>query len=118
MSESAPSTGRQVALVIAGLLFAGLWIAAHIVWASMALMATLMANDAGAASSEQHTAFMGGMLGGQIMAGAAGIPGGFAFFWRRARKWLWIAFAVLFVGGALWQAIAFQSFLTAASAPT
>jgi hypothetical protein len=81
----------------------------------MSLMGTLMANDAGGASSDQHMAFVGGMLGGQILAGAAGIPGGLAFFWRSLRKWLWITFATLVVGGAVWQVVAIQSFITAAS---
>jgi hypothetical protein len=117
MSATPPSHGIRISLIIGGILFAGLWIAAHFVWASMALMGTLMANDAGAATSDQHVAFMGGMLGGQILAGAAGIPGGLAFFWRSLRKWLWILFAALFVGGAVWQVVAFQSFTTAASSP-
>jgi len=117
MSDSPTSNGVRTALVLCGLLFAGLWVAGHIVWASMSLMGTLMANDAGGASSDQHMAFMGGILGGQIMAVAAGIPGGLAFFWRSLRKWLWILFAALFVGGAVWQVVAFQSFTTAASSP-
>lgn len=114
-SPPSPSTGARVALIILGLLFTALWIVGHVVWATMALMGTLMANDAGGASSDQHMAFMGGMLGGQIMAGGAGVPGGLAFFWRSLRKWLWILFAALFVSGAVWQVVAFQFFITAAS---
>ncbi len=117
MSDSPPSRGVRVALVLCGLLFAGLWVAGHIVWASMSLIGTLMANDAGSASGDAHMAFMGSMLGGQMMAGAAGIPGGLAFFWRSLRKWLWILFAALFVSGAVWQVVAFQFFITAASSP-
>jgi hypothetical protein len=49
------------------------------------------------------------------MAGGAGVPGGLAFFWRSLRKWLWILFAALFVSGAVWQVVAFQFFITAAS---
>ena len=74
-----------------------------------------MANDSGAASSDQHMSLIGGILGGQFLAGAAGIPGGLAFFWRSARKWLWISFAILFIAGAIWQILAFLSFFRAAS---
>lgn len=117
MNETSPSKGVRVVPIIFGILFAGLWVTAHIVWGSMALMGTLMANDAGAATSDQHVAMMGGVLGGIVMAGAAGIPGGLAFFWRGARKWLWISFALFFVGGAVWQVLAFQSFMAAAASP-
>ncbi|MDZ4290037.1 MAG: hypothetical protein U0984_18875 [Prosthecobacter sp.] len=103
-------------LVLAGIVFTVLWIVAHVTWATMSLMGTLMANDSGAASNDQHMALMGGMLGGQIVAGAAGIPGGLAFFWRGKRKLLLILFAILFVAGALWQVAAFYSFFSSASA--
>jgi hypothetical protein len=98
-----------------GIGFAVLWIAGHIVWGAMAMMGSLMANDSGGASSDQHMALIGGMLGGQITSGAAGIPGGLAFFWSGKRKWLWILFAVLFIAGAAWQWFAFQSFFTASA---
>ena len=115
MSDNTSSTGVRVVPLILGFVFAMLWIAAHVVWGSMALMGTLMANDAGAASSDQHMAMMGGVLGGIVMAGAAGIPGGLAFVWRGARKWLWVAFALFFIGGVIWQVVAFQSFIAAAA---
>ena len=101
--------------VVLGVLFMGVWIVGHVIWATMALMGTAMANDSGAASSEAHVSLIGGVLGGQVVAGLAGIPGGLAFFWRRARKGLWVLFGVLFVSGAVWQILAFQSFVSAAS---
>jgi hypothetical protein len=115
MSESPPAKGVSALSIVLGLLFAGLWLCAHVFWGSMALMGTLMANDVGAASSDQHMAMVGGVLGGIVMAGAAGIPGGLAFVWRGARKWLWISFALLFIGGVVWQVLAFQSFIAAAA---
>ena len=115
MSESSPAKGASALSLVLGLLFAGLWLCGHVVWGSMALMGTLMANDAGSASTDQHMAMMGGVLGGIVMAGAAGIPGGLAFFWRSARKWLWLSFALFFIGGGVWQLIAFRSFIAAAA---
>ena len=106
----------SVAMIILGILFTVVWIAGHFVWAAMAMMGSLMANDSGAASSDQHMALIGGVLGGQVLAGAAGISGGLAFFWRKPRKWLIITFALLFIGGAVWQYMAFQSFFTTAAA--
>jgi hypothetical protein len=85
--------------------------------ATMALMGTAMANDSGAASSEAHVSLMGGVLGGQVVAGLAGIPGGLAFFWRGARKVLWLLFGVLFVSGVVWQILAFKSFVTSTHLP-
>jgi hypothetical protein len=101
--------------VVLGVLFMAVWIVGHVIWATMALMGTAMANDSGAATSEAHVSLMGGVLGGQVVAGLAGIPGGLAFFWRGARKGLWVLFGVLFVSGAVWQILAFQSFVSAAS---
>lgn len=118
MSEVTPgpavAKGVSAWMVVLGVLFMGVWIAGHVIWATMALMGTVMANDSGAASSEAHVSLMGGVLGGQVVAGLAGIPGGVAFFWRGARKVLWILFGVLFVSGAVWQILAFKSFVTAA----
>lgn len=113
MSESPPAYSVSALSIVLGLLFTGLWLCGHVVWGSMALMGTLMANDAGAATNDQHIAMMGGVLGGIVMAGSAGIPGGLAFFWRSARKWLWLSFALFFIGGAVWQVIAFRSFMAA-----
>ncbi len=78
-------------------------------------MANLMANDSGAAAPEQHMALLLGMLGGQILTAAAGVPGGLAFFWRGRRRALAGWFAILFVIGAFAQAWAFHAFFAAHS---
>jgi hypothetical protein len=105
-------TGFSVPLMVCGILFIILWIIAHLAWGTMALMANVMANDSGAASTEKQMTLIFGMLGGQVLAGAAGIPAGLAFFWRGRRKLLLWLFAGLFVTGALLQAGVFYSFFT------
>jgi hypothetical protein len=119
MSDPSPqsevSPAVSTLLVIGGIVFICVWIAAHLIWASMALMGGLMANDAGAASSDQHSGLILGMLAGQVLAGGAGIPGGLAFFWRGKRKLLWGLFALFFVIGGLCQAWAFYSFFASVS---
>jgi len=119
MSEVAPvpavAKGVSGWMVVLGVLFMAVWIVGHVIWATMALMGTAMANDSGAASSAALVSLIGGVLGGQVVAGLAGIPGGLAFFWQGARKGLWVLFGVLFVSGAVWQVLAFQSFVSAAS---
>ena len=96
-SSSPPSSkGASTALVILGVLFAILWIIAHVAWAGLSFMADVMANDSGRADPNKHMSLIFGMLGGQILAGAAGIPAGLAFFWRGRRKLLLWMFAFLF----------------------
>jgi hypothetical protein len=113
-NEPTPSSpAARTLLILAGIAFTGLWIAAHVGWGAMSLMGTVMANDSGHASSAQHESLITTMLLGQVVAGLAGIPGGLAIFWRSARKWLIIAFALLFVGGAVVQCQAFNSFSNA-----
>ena len=104
---------RDIVLVVLGIVFAVLWIGVHVVWAYVSFVANVMANDSGAASTNQQMSLIFGMLGGQIIAAAAGIAGGLAFFWRRRRKLLLILFAIMFLVGALWQIVAFQSFFSA-----
>ena len=120
MSEETPApvvvkTGPSVALIICGILFIALWIIAHIAWGAMAFMANVMANDSGTADQGRHMTLIFGMLGGQILCGAAGIPAGLAFFWRARRKLLLWLFAILFVIGALFQGGVFYSFFQAMS---
>jgi hypothetical protein len=59
-------------------------------------MGTLMANDAGTAPAEAQTSMVLLVLGGQLLAGAAGVPLGLAVFWRTRRKLLLRIFAGLF----------------------
>lgn len=105
---------KTTLLVLAGVVFAVCWIAVHVAWATMALTADLMANDAGRADGFQWGTLIVGMLAGQCLAGAAGIPGGAAFFWRRRRRLMLWLFAVLFVCGAGLQIAVFRSFASVA----
>lgn len=114
MSDAAPATTvkerASTAWVVCGILFILLWIIAHVAWAGLAFMADVMANDSGMAAENKHMMLIFGMLGGQVLCGAAGIPAGMAFFWRRKRKLLLWLFAILFVVGALIQGGVFYSF--------
>ena len=112
-STSPPSPkGTSALLVILGVLFAILWLMVHVAWAGLSFVADVMANDSGRADPNQHMSLICGMLGGQILAGAAGIPAGLAFFWRGRRKILLWMFAFLFVIGALIQGSVFYSFFS------
>ena len=76
----------------------------------MSGMASLMANDSGSASEQQHMTLIVGMLIGQVIALLAGVPGGLAFFWSAQRTMMIIAFAALLIVGAGIQVWAFMSF--------
>ena len=82
--------------VLAGLLVAAIWIAGASLVISLSLMGTLKANDAGSASAEAQTSMVLLVLGGQLLAAAAGLPLGLAVFWRTRRKLLLRIFAGLF----------------------
>jgi len=114
MNEPPPSTaandGVSVVWVVCGILFILLWISGHIAWGMMSLVADLMANDSGSASAGKHMTLIFGMLVGQVLCGAAGVPAGLAFFWRSRRKLLLWLFAILFVGGVLTQGGVFYGF--------
>lgn len=114
LNSSSPLPARPpvktALLVSGGVLFTVLWILAHVVWAYMAFIANVMANDSGRATGEQQMWLIGGMFAGQVLAGAAGIPAGLAFFWRGRRKRLLGIFAAVFLAGVLCQGIAFFHF--------
>ena len=118
MSEApttAPAVAKEevsVVWVVCGILFIVLWIIAHLAWAGLAFMADVMANDSGQAEPDKHMKLIFGMMGGQVLCGAAGIPAGLAFFWRRRRTLLLWLFALLFVVGAMIQAGVFYSFFS------
>jgi len=118
MSEAPSSTatkeGVSAAWVVCGVLFIVFWIIGHIAWAGLSFMADVMANDSGSASANKHMTLIFGMIGGQVLCGAAGIPAGLAFFWRDRRKLLLRLFAMLFVVGALIQGGVFYSFFAKA----
>ena len=102
--------GVSVVMVICGILFIALWLCGAAALGMMKLMASLMANDSGAASNEAHMTLIFGMMGGQLLTGLAGIPAGLAFFWRGWRKRLLWTFAIMLVVGLLIQAAAFFNF--------
>ena len=106
------SAGASILLGIFGILFIFLWIIAHLAWGAMAFIADVMANDSGRADPDKHMMLIFGMMGGQVLCGAAGVPAGLAFFWRGRRKLLLLLFAVLFVVGALIQGGVFYSFFS------
>ena len=81
--------------VLLGSSVALLWITAAVVLASVSLMGTLMANDAGTVSTSAQTKMILLVLGGQISGGAAGIPLGLSIFWSAQRKRLLRLFAIL-----------------------
>lgn len=118
MSEApitAPATAKEsvsVVGVVCGILFIVLWIIVHLAWAGLAFMADVMANDSGKVPEGKHMMLIFGVMGGQVLCGAAGIPAGLAFFWRRRRKLLLWVFALLFVAGALIQGGVFYSFFS------
>lgn len=97
-------------LIVSGLALTAAWVAGAIVIATMSLMGTLMANDAGNAPASSQTTMVLMVLGGQILAGAAGIPAGLACFWRSRRKFLLILCATLIVLGVLAQAAGIYAF--------
>lgn len=114
-SQPAASPVRRVLGVIAGIVFMVVWIAAHAVWASLSFMASVMANDSGAASAGAHMMLIFGMLGGQVLAAVAGIPAGLSFFWPARRRVLLLGFVLLFLVGAVAQIVSFSGFFKTAS---
>lgn len=97
-------------LVVCGFLFIALWLCGSAALGMMKLMASLMANDSGAASGEEDETLIFGMMGGQLFTGLAGIPAGLAFFWRGLRKRLLWTFLIMLIIGILIQAFAFWNF--------
>lgn len=115
MSEStatSPASNEGVSAVwkVCGILFIVLWIIAHLAWAGLSFVADVMANDSGQATANSQMMLIFGMMGGQVLCGAAGILAGLAFFWRARRRLLLRWFAILFVTGSLIQAGVFYSF--------
>jgi hypothetical protein len=82
-----PATANALRVLL-GCAIALAWIAGASLVISLSLMGTLMANDAGTVSAEAQTQMVLLVLGGQLLAGAAGIPLGLAVFWRARRKLL------------------------------
>ncbi len=98
--------------ILAGTTLALVWIAGASLVIPLSLMGTLMANDAGNVSASAQTRMILLVLGGQILAGAAGIPLGLAIFWRARRKLLVRVFAALLGIGLLLVVVGVYAFAT------
>ncbi|MFM8457999.1 MAG: hypothetical protein ACKOB0_03500 [Chthoniobacterales bacterium] len=102
--------------VLAGLAVALVWMTGASLVASLSLMGTLMANDAGTVDAAAQTKMVLLVLVGQILGGAAGIPLGLSIFWSTRRKLLLRIFAGLLAAGVVVVIVgvyAFASKLTA-----
>ena len=95
-----PATANALRL-LGGALLAAFWIAGASLVVSLSLMGTLMANDSGEVPAAAQTKMVLLVLGGQILAGLAGLPLGLAVFWRTRRKLLLRIFAWLLGVGVL-----------------
>ena len=102
--------------ILAGTTLALVWIAGASLVTSLSLMGTLMANDAVSVSAAAQTRMILLVLGGQILAGVAGIPLGLAIFWRARRKLLVRIFAALLATGSLFVVLGVYAF--ASNLPT
>lgn len=97
-------------LVVLGITFMVLWLGGTFILGAMKLMASVMANDSGSASSNAHLGMIAAVMGGQIVSGLAGVPGGLAFFTVGKRKKLWGIFFAMLIGGVGIQAAALYLF--------
>lgn len=95
-----PATSRALRL-LGGTLLAAFWIAGASLVLSLSFMGALMANDAGTVPAEAQTTMVLLVLGGQILAGVAGVPLGLSVFRRTRRKLLLGIFAGLLGAGVL-----------------
>jgi hypothetical protein len=97
-------------LVVLGSLFMILWLGGAFILGAMKLMAGVMANDSGSASADAHLAMIAAVMGGQVISGLAGVPGGLAFFTVGKRKKLWAIFFAMLAAGVGIQAAALYLF--------
>lgn len=101
ISPTMTAARARVLRLLAGLGLAAVWVACAAAAAVLSLFGTLMANDSGVVPASTQTAMVLLVLGGQGLAGIAGVPLGLACFWRGRRRVLLWAFAVLLAGGLL-----------------
>ena len=104
------STNPPAWHVALGILFMILWLGGAFILGAMKLMASVMANDSGSASTNSHLGLIAAVMGGQVISGLAGVPGGLAFFSPGKRKKLWGIFFAMLVGGVLIQGAAIYLF--------
>jgi len=83
-----------------------LWLAGAFALGTMKLMASLMANDSGSISTDAHLGMIAAVMGGQLVSGLAGIPGGMIFFSPGRRKKMTLIFLAMLIGGVAIQAAA------------
>jgi hypothetical protein len=95
-----------------GIVFMILWLAGAFVLGTMKLMASVMANDSGSASADAHLGMIAAVMGGQLVSGLAGIPGGMIFFSPGRRKKMTLIFLAMLLGGVAIQAGALYSFFS------
>jgi hypothetical protein len=98
--------------VACGIVFMTLWLAGAFVLGTMKLMASVMANDSGSASADAHLGMIAAVMGGQLVSGLAGIPGGMIFFSPGRRKKMTLIFLAMLLGGVAIQAAALYSFFS------
>lgn len=96
--------------VLAGLAVALVWMAGASLVASLSLMGTLMANDAGDVDAAAQTKMVLLVLIGQILGGAAGMPLGLSVFWSAKRKLLLRLFAGLLAAGVVFVVVGVYAF--------
>ena len=99
---------------LGGVAFMVVWLMAAVAWAVVSLMGSLMANDAGRVSADRHMKMLVWLVIGEVLAAAAGIPGGLAFFWAAHRTHMLVGFTGLLVTGGVMQIWALMSFFAAA----
>ena len=99
-------------LVACGIIFMILWLAGAFVLGAMKLMASVMANDSGSASADAHLGMIAAVMGGQLVSGLAGIPGGMIFFSPGRRKRMTFIFLAMLLGGVAIQAAALYLFFS------
>jgi len=99
-------------LVACGIVFMVLWLAGAFVLGTMKLMASVMANDSGSASADAHLGMIAAVMGGQLVSGLAGIPGGMIFFSPGRRKKMTLIFLAMLIGGVAIQAAALYLFFS------
>jgi len=110
-ADLTPARGAAAVLRMIGCaLVIVLWIGAWLCWGALSLMGTLMANDAGQSSTSAHMTMILGMLGGQVLAGAAGLPLGLSLCWRARRRLLLWIFGWTLLAGLIAQGLAIYAF--------
>lgn len=106
-----PATANTLR-TIGGVVLSAAWIAGSVVIFSLSMFGVFMANDAGSVSASAQTAMILLVLGGQVVAGTAGLPLGLACFWRKRRKILLVTFAALLGLGLLLQIAGIFTFVS------